>query len=645
MRLSHPIAFITGLSCGLLGFLTAFDVSHQSSRAIAFEIDLGDLLRHTQRSRLVENTRELIEQGQDYYQNGQYDLAIDAYLQAYEKAQEFNPESSENSWRATFIVDSLAGLGDVYLAQEQFSLAIDTFSRAIEEGSLIYTSPDTMSAYGASWESLNNVRWKLGVAYFVTGQFDRAEMIFTSFVRFYENSVGSALNVFGVSSAAIDRWRTTGFTTPTPGYDYLQRIMIAHGDPIKALEIAERSRSRVLLNYLIDDALTEAPSLTVENMHQIAQDTQATLVFYSNVSDNELYIWVIPPKGIVTFRVVDLTQQELLTTGLEEAVSGLLRSVENASDAEETQGESRSVEQDPDTATANQDNSKGSNPELQSRYQRRLNQEYQRFIAPIEDALPSEPDARIIIVPDQELFLVPFAALQDANGRYLIERYEISYTSSLQLLAENQRMARSREANERHTIIVSNPSPMPDNLSALPDADIEARAIAGVQPNVSLFSGEYATEEVIKPILESAHVLHFATHGFYDEERVTNGWIAFAPSDEEDGLLTVREIFEFNLMADLVVLSACTTGRGRITGDGVLGLTRAFIRAGASSVVSSLWSVADDSTSFFMAEFHKQLIDHNATKSAALRTAMLNTMQEYPHPRDWSAFVLIGNPD
>src|SRR5207237_9843489 len=96
--------------------------------------------------------------------------------------------------------------------------------------------------------------------------------------------------------------------------------------------------------------------------------------------------------------------------------------------------------------------------------------------------------------------------------------------------------------------------------------------------------------------------------------------------------------------ANLVVLSACDTGRGRITGDGVIGLSRSLISAGAISVVVSLWSVPDDSTASLMTEFYRQL-QHNADKAQALRQAMLMTMQQDPSSRDWAAFTLIGEAE
>ncbi len=114
--------------------------------------------------------------------------------------------------------------------------------------------------------------------------------------------------------------------------------------------------------------------------------------------------------------------------------------------------------------------------------------------------------------------------------------------------------------------------------------------------------------------------------------------------EENDGLLTANEILNLRLNAELVVLSACNTGQGRITGDGVVGLSRAFISAGVPSVIVSLWAVPDAPTAKLMTMFYQNL-QTNPDKARALRQAMLSTMKDYPLPIDWAAFTLIGEAE
>lgn len=147
--------------------------------------------------------------------------------------------------------------------------------------------------------------------------------------------------------------------------------------------------------------------------------------------------------------------------------------------------------------------------------------------------------------------------------------------------------------------------------------------------------------------MQRSRIIHLATHGLLHDFKGFGvpGAIALAPSgnpnDGIDGLLTAGEIFNMKLSADLVVLSACDTGRGNITGDGVIGLSRSLISAGVPSVLVSLWAVNDDSTAFLMNEFYRNL-QQNPDKAAALRQAMLTTLKQYPNPKQWAAFTLIG---
>ena len=112
---------------------------------------------------------------------------------------------------------------------------------------------------------------------------------------------------------------------------------------------------------------------------------------------------------------------------------------------------------------------------------------------------------------------------------------------------------------------------------------------------------------------------------------------------ETDGILTTAEIFGLPLNAELVVLSACQTGLGEISSDGVAGLSRAFLYAGASSLIVSLWSVSDEVTQDLMVKFYEEL-SRDGNKARALRAAQLATMKKYPHPKDWAGFVLVGQP-
>ena len=318
----------------------------------------------------------------------------------------------------------------------------------------------------------------------------------------------------------------------------------------------------------------------------------------------------------------------------------------------------------------------------------RLQQLYTLLIQPIADMLPPDPEARIIFVPQDSLFLVPFAALQDPMGTYLVERHTISVTPSIQTLAFTHRQGqvhRAVESPAEAALIIGNPSmpnyvvspdQAPQPLPALPGAEEEAKGIAALLHTEPLI-GSQATKAAFLSRVSQATLIHLATHGLLDPQytagvfaedapRLARGYdarsarlaailavaaapgqihmpgaLALAPANGDSGLLTGDEIARLKTHAAHVVLSACDTGRGVISDDGVIGLSRAWIMAGIPTVIVSLWSVPDAPTSALMLEFYRQLAQ-GADKAQALRRAMLTILQQHPDPLDWAAFALIG---
>lgn len=184
----------------------------------------------------------------------------------------------------------------------------------------------------------------------------------------------------------------------------------------------------------------------------------------------------------------------------------------------------------------------------------------------------------------------------------------------------------------------------PEQLADLPGAEKEATAIATLLQTQPL-TGKQATKATVVPQMARARIVHLATHGLLDDFKGLGvpGAIALAPTGTDNGLLTSSEILALNLKAKLVVLSACDTGRGAITGDGVIGLSRSVILAGVPSVIVTLWSIPDAPTAALMTEFYHHL-PLQSGKAQALRQAMLATLKDYPNPIDWAAFTLVGEP-
>ena len=446
-----------------------------------------------------------------------------------------------------------------------------------------------------------------------------------------------------------DRDRIKLFETQVQVYKLLESVLISQDKFSEALEIAERGRTRSLVQVILSrgnqslEDQTGKELIDFDEILKVSKDQNITLVEYSLVetpiADPLLYIWVVQPTGDLYFKQVPL----------DDSFGGITDLVKENREAMGLRGRRGFA---PAVFLETVDSSA------------QLRKLHQLLIEPIADLLPKDPEQRVAFIPQGDLFLVPFAALRDESGTYLIEQHTILSAPSVQVLNIAQRQAASINRNNRprsnkKILVVGNPT-MPKTwnaetasftqLSSLAGAEQEANAIADFFRSKAL-TGTQATEQTIKAQIENARIVHLATHGLLEygkpEEsgiRDVPGAIALAPSQGEDGLLTAAEILDLNLIADLVVLSACDTGLGSITGDGVIGLSRSLIAAGTPSVVVSLWSVEDDSTTDLMIEFYRQM-QEGKDKAQALRQAMLTTMKTHSSPRDWAAFTLIGKAD
>ncbi|MEM7553547.1 MAG: CHAT domain-containing protein, partial [Cyanobacteria bacterium P01_A01_bin.84] len=284
------------------------------------------------------------------------------------------------------------------------------------------------------------------------------------------------------------------------------------------------------------------------------------------------------------------------------------------------------------------------------------------LIKPIAHHLPKNQNERVIFIPHDSLFLVPFPALIDENGTYLIEKHTILTSPAIQVLGltnqQKQRLGKLdfKSLKSQTALVVGNPimpyiGTPPKQLYSLPGAEKEANKIAKIL-NTEPLIGKKATKATVLKKMPSAKVIHLATHGLLDDfgGRVP-GALALTPdtatskNEPNEGLLKATEIINLDINANLVVLSACDTGRGKITSDGVIGLSRALITAGTPSVIVSLWSVPDAPTAELMTEFYSQL-KLTGDKAQSLRHAMLKLKEKYPDtPRKWAAFTLIGEAD
>jgi CHAT domain-containing protein/Tfp pilus assembly protein PilF len=302
---------------------------------------------------------------------------------------------------------------------------------------------------------------------------------------------------------------------------------------------------------------------------------------------------------------------------------------------------------------------------------------YERLFQPLEKYLAA--NTQLLIVPDGVLHYLPFEALVTSvenkkpapqalfaryeNARFLMEKYVITYAPAASILAlerdtnaddgkpagrllgfGNPDFGRFKDSSRVDLVLKAS-----KGLLFAPLSDRDVREVAQIMQPASVFTGKDATEERFKQEANRFAGIYLSTHAIVNENQPMYSLIAFAQDDddEEDGFLHTYEVFNLKLNADLVTLSACETGLGKLSrGEGLIGLTRGFIYAGAPAVLVSLWSV-DESTAALMKIFYQNL-KAGMGKAEALRQAKLKLIRtrengvSFAHPFLWAPFVLVG---
>jgi CHAT domain-containing protein/predicted negative regulator of RcsB-dependent stress response len=490
-------------------------------------------------------------------------------------------------------------------------------------------------------------------------------------VESYRNSISVIEKIRG--NLTIDEFKSSYFNSKREVYDRLIKILLRMNKPVEAFLISEQARARafydILANKKIDFkgsvpgdliSLEQSKRIEIQKLYKLVQkgdagtytdegsrtsglrqlrealaasqaqyedilqmiklhnpayaeivtaqpvnlteiqaglDEQSAVLAYW-ISSNELVYWLLTKKGII-FKKVAVTEKVL----------SLL--VEDARKAIESNSED---ETDKDLSAL-----------------------YSILIQPVETDIARF--ANLVIIPNGSLHFLPFQALMNERHEYLVQKFNLIYapSASVFLVCSNRKVKPGSRfmGTALSDIILA-------NKPGLPGTEDELRNILPLFPDNLTAFGNQSTETFVKKNAGNFNFIHFATHGSYNYNQPLYSYLLFPPSDEDDGRLNVFEVLEMNLNANLVTLSACETGLGNISqGDEVVGLSRAFLFAGSSSVIVSLWAVADHPTSLLMANFYRYLRDHDLQQ--ALTLAQRDIIRIYPQPQYWSPFVLIGN--
>ena len=615
--------------------------------------------------------------GNAYDSLGQYQKAIDFHQQYLEISREIGDRLGEAA--------SLGNLGNAYHSLGQYQNAIDFHQQFLEMAREIgYRQGESIG--------LNN----LGNTLLKTNQLAEAETALRASIKIHETLRSELVN---------NDHKASIFETQVESYRLLQQVLVAQTRFDEALEISEMSRTRAFVELLQQTLLTTPPQsppyqggevdkssayqgeevdksspyqwgevdksppyqgeevdkspltkwglseslplkppiakgglggLSIPKIQQIARDRNSTIVEYSIILDAEIYIWVIQPNGNITHRAANLEPLNQQNQTLKQIILKTRVSI----GSKETDDEGNKIQLEREY----QPNQTGGYPLLQLLHQ--------ILIEPIIDLLPTDANNQIVFIPHYDLFLVPFVALQDSKNRYLIEDYTILTAPSIQVLEITREHQNRVRGLRQAALIVGDPTidpkfkENPYKLNQMSRAKEASEAIAAILGTQAI-TGDNATKVAILDRMLNTRIVHLSAHGLLDDFQGFGipGSIILAPSEKtDDGSLNAAEILQLKLDSELVVLSACSTGRGKITGDGVVGLSRCFILAGVPSIIVSLWNMGVISAKLLMTQFYQNLA-RGDNRAEALRCAMLTTKARFPSPIAWAAFTLIGETE
>ena len=382
------------------------------------------------------------------------------------------------------------------------------------------------------------------------------------------------------------------------------------------------------LNYLFDanDAVQENSAFD-----ELSSHLPLNTIFMA-IGKKELIFWVCQKGKEVELRRKENSSQDEIKTFFQSLVDKI-----GARDNVECEDRSLELARDKRFAVKRppQDDRQTQYLHLQKRALCTL---YDTIIDPIQDLFSG---SELVFIPEGPLCLAPFAAFMSPDSKYLCESFSIRVAPSLTSL----KMIAQCPVDYHHksgVLLVGDPCVQDvTNLKPLPCAREEVNMIGEMVGSTPLV-GRQATKDEVLRRLGSVALVHIAAHG-----NIETGEIALAPNStcsEADFILTMKDVKQVQLRARLVVLSCCHSAQGEIKAEGVVGIARAFLCAGARSVLVSLWAIDDKATLEFMKNFYQHLV---AGKSAseALNRAM-NCMRESTEFSDvthWAPFVLIGD--
>ncbi|CAF22766.1 CHAT domain-containing protein [Candidatus Protochlamydia amoebophila] len=448
----------------------------------------------------------------------------------------------------------------------------------------------------------------------------------------------------------------------------LESLLLKQKRIEEALQVTDFRRSRALVSSLTEkfqfqkvDSLISS-GLTAQEMQALAHKMKTCFIVYSfaSKSKDSITAWIIPPQGKITFQQLPLG---ILTKEAKEATQ-VFKSfpfiVEPTVAKRRTfrppkKTRSSTTHDLLDELTRGGEDEENPDPAILESFKERLSLWYETLIAPLESYLPKDSQQVVTIIPDGFLAQIPFAAFLDKEGTYLIEKHPISIAPSIGIL---KLLDQIPKVFSKSSLVIGNPR-TPQSKDTLPFAEKEAQTI--VAPLLKTTSErtllqDSATAQRVLEGMKDAHWIHLACHGStgtkpeekLDPHSVFEGLFKLAPDEEHiQGYLHAQEIAALTLRTELVFMSTCFSGRGKLHGEGSVGPIWSFLAAGALSTVATYCELRDSVLTLQMVDtFYRHLLGiglEKLNKAQALQKAMVMAIeQKREKPHLWGAFFLSG---
>ena len=552
--------------------------------------------------------------GNAYQSLGDFKTAIDYHERHLKIAKELGNKVGEGN--------AYGNLGNAYKSLGDFKTAIEYYERHLKIAKEVEDKVGTAISFS-----------HLGETFELLEFLSEALDCFHSSVRMF--------NIIRHDLKGKDEWKISYRNMYEFAYTSLWRLLLKNGKVAEALFAADQGRAQAL-NDLME--LNYGLETTYSQLHTPEEGTfdsfsflPSTTVFIA-VDDQDIVFWIAQDGYDVQLRKMKVSDKDLIQSlivsasqeiGVRAGIKCEDRSLDNLGDEQVANERSPQTPAKPGPLRMNA-----------------LRMFYDVIIDPIADLIHGN---ELILVPEGPLCLAPYAAL-DSSSRYLCDVCRIRVIpslTSLKLITDSPAGYHSKTG----VLLVGDPwvqeVVIPGKvLEQLPYARKEVQMIGRIFDTAPLIGREATKSEVLRR-LPSAALIHIAAHG-----RMETGEIALAPNTtrasqipaNEDFLLTMKDVTSAQIRARLVVLSCCHSGRGEIKAEGVVGIARAFLGAGARAVLVSLWAIDDDATLEFMKNFYSHLVK-GISASESLNKAMkhMRESDEFNEVKHWAPFVLIGD--